>query len=261
MDDFPDILFAMFTNGLLIDEQVVSRLKRQRHVVPIISLEGESTDTDDRRGPGVHAMVREGMRRLREARVPYGTSLTVTRENFDTVLSKPFLAGLIDDGCWLTFFIDYVAIEAGTEDLMLTPELIEEEARRLAAYRRELPALCVAFPGDEDRFGGCLAAGRGFVHLSVEGRVEPCPFSPYSDAELRNVRLEQALKSDLLRTIRENHEILDETNGGCALWDAREWVASLVQHPGEHEANPQPQNRNEIRAVGTVRVAGPEERI
>ena len=120
-------------------------------------------------------------------------------------------------------------IEEGTEDLVLTTELIEEEARRLDVYRRKHPALLVAFPGDEEMYGGCLAAGRGFVHLSPEGRVEPCPFSPYSDASLRDQRLEEALKSDLLRAIRENHEILDETKGGCALWEAREWVASLQQ--------------------------------
>ncbi|MGB2982650.1 MAG: radical SAM protein [Candidatus Bipolaricaulia bacterium] len=229
-ETFPNIIFAMFTNGLLIDEHVVQRLRRQRHVVPIVSLEGDSPDTDSRRGSGVHEAARGAMKRLGEAGVLFGTSLTVTTGNFDTVLSERFVAGLIKDGCWLVFFIDYVPIEKGTEDLILTTDLIAEEARRLVAYRRDLPALFVAFPGDEDRYGGCLAAGRGFVHLSPEGRVEPCPFSPYSDASLRNQRLEEALKSDLLRAIRENHEILDETNGGCALWEAREWVASLQRH-------------------------------
>jgi len=227
---FPSIIFVMFSNGLLIDEHVVKRLRKQRHVVPIVSLEGDSPDTDNRRGAGVHEAARGAMKQLGDAGVLYGTSLTVTAGNFDTVLSERFVTGLIADGCWLLFFIDYVPIEEGTEDLVLTTELIEEEARRLDVYRRNHPALLVAFPGDEEMYGGCLAAGRGFVHLSPEGRVEPCPFSPYSDASLRNQRLEEALKSDLLRAIRENHEILDETKGGCALWEAREWVASLQQH-------------------------------
>ncbi|MFC2078567.1 radical SAM/SPASM domain-containing protein [Candidatus Bipolaricaulota bacterium] len=226
---FPNIIFAMFTNGLLIDDALASRLKKQRHVVPIVSLEGDCPDTDSRRGLGVHDAARGAMKRLSKAGVLHGTSLTVTTDNFDTVLSKRFVAELIKNGCWLFFFIDYVPIEEGTEALILTPDLIEEEARRLVVYRRDLPGLFVAFPGDEDLYGGCLAAGRGFVHLSPEGRVEPCPFSPHSDTSLKTQSLEEALKSDFLKTIRENHEILDETRGGCALWEARKWVASLLQ--------------------------------
>lgn len=232
-EQFPNIIFAMFTNGLLIDDMLASRLKKQRHVVPIISLEGDCPDTDSRRGPGVHEAARGAMTRLSKSGVLYGTSLTVTTENFDTVLGERFVAGLIDDGCWLFFFIDYVPIEEGTEELMLTQELIDEEARRLVTYRRDLPGLFVAFPGDEDLYGGCLAAGRGFVHLSPEGRVEPCPFSPHSDANLKTQTLKDALRSDFLKAIRENHEILDETKGGCALWEAREWVASLLQDTNE----------------------------
>jgi hypothetical protein len=39
----------------------------------------------------------------------------------------------------------------------------------------------------------------------------------------------EALKSPLLQTIRENDFRLDESNGICALWQNREWVASLVE--------------------------------
>jgi hypothetical protein len=30
----------------------------------------------------------------------------------------------------------------------------------------------IALPWDEDEIGGCLSAGRGFVHVSAEGNVE-----------------------------------------------------------------------------------------
>ncbi len=44
----------------------------------------------------------------------------------------------------------------------------------------------IEVPGDEDEIGGCLGAGKGFIHISAEGDVEPCPFAPYSDMNLRN---------------------------------------------------------------------------
>ncbi len=38
--DFPEITFLLFTNGMLIDEDLLRKLKEQKNVVPIISLEG-----------------------------------------------------------------------------------------------------------------------------------------------------------------------------------------------------------------------------
>ncbi len=79
------------------------------------------------------------------------------------------------------------------------------------------------------RFAVIMAGGRGFVHVSPEGRLEPCPFSPFSDVSLKEMSLKEALQSKLLRTIRENSDQLDESKGGCALWEKRDWVASLLQ--------------------------------
>jgi hypothetical protein len=42
-----------------------------------------------------------------------------------------------------------------------------------------------------------------------------------------------ALRSPLLRTIRENDVRLDESNGICALWQNRDWVASLAKDPSK----------------------------
>lgn len=76
---------------------------------------------------------------------------------------------------------------------------------------------------------GCLSAGRGFVHINATGDIEPCPFAPYSDINLRDSSLKDALQSEFLKTIRQNHRELSETEGGCALWVKREWVRSLLK--------------------------------
>ena len=83
--------------------------------------------------------------------------------------------------------------------------------------------------GDEEQFGGCLAAGRGFVHIGPDGSLEPCPFAPYSDTSVADTPLKDALASRLLRAIRDNHAELKETRGGCALWRKREWVEGLAK--------------------------------
>jgi MoaA/NifB/PqqE/SkfB family radical SAM enzyme len=224
----PDTLYAVFTNGLLIGPRTVSTLRRDRNVVPVISLEGPEHETDGRRGTGVYRRVMQAMARLRAARVTFGASLTVTSDNLDVVTAPAFVRSLTDAGARIVFFVEFTPVEPGTEALALSEAQRTDLRRRVDAFHAERRALFVAFPGDEERYGGCLAAGRGFIHVDPQGRLEPCPFAPYSDTSVRGQPLAEALGSPLLAAIRENHSRLTETRGGCALWAERDWVRSLL---------------------------------
>lgn len=228
---YPEIIFPLFTNGLLIDNALVQRFATQKNVVPVISLEGYADDTDERRGKGVYAHLRKIIGRMEGKGIFLGVSLTVTRGNFDTVTEEGFLKDLISSGARVFFFVEYVPVQEGSEELIPTEEQRLALRQLMVALRKKLPGLFIAFPGDEAEFGGCLSAGRGFVHLSPSGALEPCPFAPYSDSSLMQLSLKEALRSDFLRQIRENHDKLSEMAGGCALWANREWVASLLAKP------------------------------
>jgi MoaA/NifB/PqqE/SkfB family radical SAM enzyme len=107
---------------------------------------------------------------------------------------------------------------------------------KVEGFRRRSPALFVNLPDDEKEFGGCLSAGRGFVHISAQGDVEPCPFAPYSDRSLREMSLKEALQSPFLTAVRENADHLKEGRGGCALWMHREWLSALLASQKRPEA-------------------------
>lgn len=226
---FPSLLFAIFSNGLLIDAAALKNIRKSKNIVPVISLEGHNADTDNRRGQGVANRVAGVLQALQTSGIFFGVSVTVSRDNFDHVLSASFVDGLVDSGCSLIFFVEYVPVEAGSEDQVIDTIQRQELLRRVEELRRTKHLLCVAFPGEEEEFGGCLAAGRGFVHISPSGMLEPCPFAPYSDTNLANVSLGQGLASPLLAAIRANHSRLQETRGGCALWNQRDWVRSLTE--------------------------------
>lgn len=232
--DFPRIIFPLFTNGLLINDQILTDLKKQPNVIPIISLEGYQSDTDFRRGQGVYQKVREVIDELNQRRIFFGVSLTMTRENFKVITSKEFIKKLINDGTKLFFFVEYVPVKPGTEDLTPSEEQRNIVLELMKQFRHAYPGLFIAFPGDEEEFGGCLSAGRGFVHVSSDGALEPCPFAPYSDTNLKNQTLKEALKSRLLKEIRQNHDLLTETKGGCALWENREWAQGLAKSTREN---------------------------
>ncbi len=226
--DFPEILFLIFTNGLLIDDTVLKKLRTQKNVIPLVSLEGQAEDTDDRRGQGVYRFLENIIRKLKRNGVFFGTSLTITRPTFSTLTDYQFIRNLVKAGCKFFLYLEYTPIIEGTGKLVLTSRQRKHLMELMYSYHSKLPALFIAVPGHEEEVGGCLAAGRGFVHISAEGDVEPCPFAPFSDTNLRDSSLKEALQSGLLRILRQHPEQLQITEGGCCLWKRRKWVKSLM---------------------------------
>lgn len=226
--DYLDIIFVIFTNGILINNDILKIMKKQKNIVPLISLEGCEEETDHRRGKGIYNRLQNIMEKIKDQDIFFGTSLTLTKNNFDTILNESFIQNLIDTGCKFFLFVEYNPIKPGTEEWMVTESQRKRTMDIMKVFREKWPALFIAVPGDEEEIGGCLAAGRGFIHISAEGDVEPCPFAPYSDMNLNKVTLKEALQSDFLRKIRESHAQLHDTEGSCALWAKREMIQSLL---------------------------------
>jgi len=222
-----EMLGIVFTNGTLLDGAKAKWFARHRHILPAISIEGSEEYTDARRGDGVFQKTQDAMATLRKKKVPFGVSITVNAQNIEDVLKEAFIESYIEKGCRLFVFVEYVPVVSGTQPLVLSLE----DKRRLDSFSHEMtekcPAVLIPFPGNEEQYGGCLAAGRGFIHLSANGNLEPCPFAPFSDRNVRDMSLHDALKSKLLADIRAQHHLLKEGKGGCALWENREWVEKL----------------------------------
>jgi MoaA/NifB/PqqE/SkfB family radical SAM enzyme len=231
--EFPRMIFPFFTNGLLLDEEVVTRFRGQPQVIPVLSIEGWEPETDARRGRGVFERVAAAAEKLRKSGTFFGVSLTVTRSNFKAVTAEGLVESLTGNGCSLFIFVEYTPAEPGTENLCLT----QAQRHGLVGFAEGMQArsrpVFITFPGDEEQFGGCLAAGRGFVHIGPDGSLEPCPFAPFSDMNVVDMPLAEALGSHLLGAIRDNHGELKETRGGCALWRRRDWVESLARRASE----------------------------
>ena len=227
--DYQDIIFLIFTNGLLLNQEMINSIKKQKNIVPLISLEGCEEETDDVRGKGVYNRLEKIMNKLKKQTLFFGTSLTLTSKNYNTITSQDFIQRLIDTGCKFFLFIEYNPIKPNTEHLMVKASQREKIMDIIRSFREKWPALFIEVPGDEDEIGGCLGAGKGFIHISADGDVEPCPFAPYSDMNLRNVSLKDALNSDFLRKIRENHAQLHSSDGSCGLWAKRDMVQNFLK--------------------------------
>lgn len=225
-----NILFPIFTNGTFIDDKYLELFDKNRNLVPVISIEGEKEITDARRGEGIYDRLISNMNKLHDKGLIFGASVTVTTQNIEEVTTEHFLKTLSDRGCKAVIFVEFVPVTDDSTELAPKDREREYLASKIGQLRRTHPEMVyISFPGDEKSSGGCVAAGRGFFHINSHGGAEPCPFSPYSDVNIRNTSLKDALHSPLFMALRDGDILRDDHEGGCVLYEKRELVEGLLK--------------------------------
>ena len=217
--ELPELAFPVFTNGTLLNADYLALFDRCRNLIPVLSQEGDAAETDARRGEGIAQSLEQTMAILRQRGVLYAVSLTVTSRNLYQVTDGKFLQNLRQQGCGLLFLVEYVPAQSGTEQLTLSAAEARWLNERVATLREDFRDMALfSFPGDEKFTEGCLAAGRGFFHINPNGGAEPCPFSPFSQLNVKNSSLREVLASPFFAAARRLGAEEKEHEGGCALF-------------------------------------------
>lgn len=226
---YKNIIFPVFTNGTMFDDAYLTLLNKNRNLIPVLSIEGDSFTTDLRRGEGIYAKLMQDMEDMSQAGILYGASITVNKENIAEVTGDAFLTNLYNRGCKVVFYVEYVPVTVDTENIAPTDTEREYLEKKLLILRKAFDDMVfISFPGDEKSSGGCLAAGRGFFHINSSGFAEPCPFSPYSDTNLKDVSLINALHSPLFQKLQNSNILMSEHHGGCVLFEQKEIVETMI---------------------------------
>jgi MoaA/NifB/PqqE/SkfB family radical SAM enzyme len=103
---YPSIIFPIFTNGTMIDETYMTLFHKNRNLLPVLSIEGDVTITDTRRGSGIYQQLMTTMDAMHLQGIFYGRSITVSMANIDNVTSTIFLDELYTRGCKLVVFVE-----------------------------------------------------------------------------------------------------------------------------------------------------------
>ena len=225
---YPNIIFPVFTNGTMFDRETLAFFGKHRNMIPVISIEGNREYTDQRRGEGIYDTLMAAMDELSKGMVFFGVSITATKTNLSVISGRAFVGHMRDRGCKIVFYIEYVAADGSVH---LAPN--EQDRTQLAASIESLRSeygdmIFLSFPGDEENLGGCLASGKGFFHINPFGAAEPCPFSPFSDTNLSERTLLDALASPLFEKIRALDVLKDKHEGGCVLFTHEEKIRGIA---------------------------------
>ncbi len=229
----PDCVFLSFTNGTLIDEAFADEMLRVKNFVPAISLEGFEAATDGRRGSGVYQKVVKAVNLLHRKRLVYGISCCYTRANFDSITSKEYLDSLRDMGVFFAWFFHYMPVgNDAVPELLPTPEQRTETMRRLREYRRDNPLFILDFQNDGTYVNGCIAGGKRYLHINANGDVDPCVFVHYSDSNIREKTLLQALQSPLFMQYHKNMPFNKNLLKPCPMLENPEKLPAMVKASG-----------------------------
>lgn len=222
--DYPDRLFLVFTNGTALKPGDYEILKKCSNTVIVVSLEGDQTLTDLRRGSGVFEKALDSLDRLQEAGVLTGIAVTVGAANIAYWSEPRNIDELIAHSGPLAMFIEQIptgqvptgSCESGA---LLTEEQRTHFRKTVVEYRDRATggAFIIHSPGDEETLGGCVSAGRGFAHVNPSGDVTACPVSALATHNVRTSNLRDALASPLFTMIRENAHLLETEGHPCGL--------------------------------------------
>ena len=229
----PDCEFLAFTNGTLIDEEFCEEMLQVKNFVPAISLEGFETANDGRRGNGVYQKVRHAMELLKEHKLPFGISTCYTSKNMEDISSQAYYDMIIEAGALFVWFFHYMPVgNDASVELLPTPVQREEMYHRIRAFRQTKPIFAMDFQNDGQYVGGCIAGGRRYLHINAKGAVEPCVFIHYSNVNIHDCTLLEALKSPIFQAYHDNQPFNENHLRPCPMLENPDRLEKMVHETG-----------------------------
>ena len=232
----PDCAFLSYTNADLVDEEFCEEMKRVGNISLAISIEGTKDSNDARRGEGSYDHVMKAMDLLKSKGCLFGISVCYTRANVDAVTSDEFVDLMISKGVRFAWYFNYMPVgSAAVEELIPTPEQRTHMYRWLRKMRNSKtgkPMFVIDFQNDAEYVGGCIAGGRNYFHINSAGDIEPCVFIHYSDSNIREQTLIEALKRPLFQAYWHGQPFNNNHLRPCPMLENPQCLRKMVNETG-----------------------------
>jgi len=235
--------FGAFTNATLIDEEFADEMAETGNLNVFISIEGTKEETDFRRGAGVYDKAIRAMDILRSRGIAFAFSSCYHSKNYKTIASDEFLDYMRQKGAWFGWLFQYIPVGSDADtSLVCTAEQRAYVQERIRDYCIKYDYVIIDFWNNGHLSFGCIGAGVGFAHINAKGDVEPCAFCHYSDSNIYEVSLAEALRSKFFTTFRNAQPFSQNPLRPCPLIDNPQAIIDVVKAGGArstHLANPE----------------------
>jgi MoaA/NifB/PqqE/SkfB family radical SAM enzyme len=229
----PDAYFQVFTNGQFITEKVAAQLRQLGNVTPLISIEGRSSVSDERRGrTNVLNKTMRGVRNCLDQKILTGIATSLCQTNINDLLTEDWLDELIELGVHYTWFHTYRPVGPKiSADLALDPDQAVRIREFVTTMRAKKPIAIIDAYYDDQGQALCPMATGISHHIGPGGHIEPCPIIQFASETIRDERglFETMTKSEFLKDFRE---ATAQTTRGCVVLERPDLVKALVEKHG-----------------------------
>jgi MoaA/NifB/PqqE/SkfB family radical SAM enzyme len=177
LEKHPDCYFQLFTNGILLTDEVAMRLKKMGNITPLISIEGLEEESDARRGRNdVYERTLSGVRACRKAKLIFGAAASICKSNYNDLVNREYIELLAKEGAHYLWYYLYRPVGADPKpENALDKEQIREFRKFMVEQRKSAPLFIIETYWDDKGNALCPGATGMSHHISPSGAVEFCP--------------------------------------------------------------------------------------
>ncbi len=227
------ITYGLFTNGTLIDEEFVNEMERLKNLNVFVSIEGFREHTDFRRGTGTYDRVIASMDLLEKHNIGFGFSICYHSKNYEVVTSDEFLDFLREKGAWFGWMFNYIPVGKDADlSLCCSADQRAYVKRKIEEYNKKHNYLIIDFPNSGHKSIGCVAASNDFAHINSNGDLEPCAFCHYSDSNVNEMSLLEAIRSPFFTNFRKHKPFSGNLLRPCPMMDVPDAFLEISKTEG-----------------------------
>ena len=251
LEAHPDCYFQVFTNGHHIDDEMAARLRRAGNATPLISIEGDTLVSDQRRGrKDVLSKTLAGLEACVRNRLITGVATSVCRTNFETLVQESWIDELVRRGVHYAWFHTYRAVgPSAAPELALTPEQVVAVRRFGVEMRTKKPLGFIDAYWDHEGRALCPAATGISHHVSPWGDIEPCPIVQFAREKIDDNG------GDIYRTLVDSELLRDfrataaGATRGCVVLERPDLLREVVQRNGARDTTARGSAMAELTAM------------
>lgn len=197
-----DCYFLVYTNGTLINNDLAARIASCGNITPAISVEGFQPETDKRRGKGAYNKILKAVNCLLKNGVPYGFSVTATKNNFELLMCDDFYKFSFEEiGATYMWVFQYMPIGRNiNNNIALSPHQRIELFKKQKEIMFNKNYFLADFWNSAIITEGCISCGKegGYFYINWDGNIMPCVFIPYFSDNIYQLFSEGRSISDAL---------------------------------------------------------------
>ena len=165
--------------------------------------------------------------------LPFGISTCYTNANYEDISSEAFFDLMIESGAMFVWFFHYMPVgDEAVPALLPSPEQRKAVYERVHRFRQTKPIFSMDFQNDAEYVGGYIAGGRNYLHINAAGDVKPCVFIHYSNVNIHDHSLLDALKSPLFMAYHDGQPFNENMLRPCPMLESPEILRGMVKRTG-----------------------------